>query len=94
MMNVIDTPEGIEFYQLCARRGALRMELVGMKRRGRTAYSLCKEIYGLKGTRERVLAQMTELIEQAHAKKRDEVAQLAANEAVLKRAWKISREEP
>jgi len=65
-MTVFDTPEGIAFVQLCARRGALRLELKGLKRRGRTAYSICKEVYGLKGSRERVLAQMTELIEQAH----------------------------
>ena len=63
---VFNTPEGIEFVQLCARRGALKLELVGLKRRGRTAYSICKEVYGLKGTREQVLAQMNELIEQAH----------------------------
>jgi len=73
-MTIIDTPEGIDFYQLVARRGALRMELVGMKRRGRTAYSICKQVYKLKGSRERVLAQMTELIEKAHATNRGEVS--------------------
>ena len=85
-MIVIDTPEGINFYQLCARRGALKLELKGMRRRGRTAYSICKQVYGLKGSRERVLAQMNDLIELAHAKKDEQ----RAMEAVLKRAWKIS----
>ncbi len=63
---VIDTPEGIAFAQLCARRAALKLELVGLKRRGRTAYSICKEVYRLKGTRERVLAQLDALIADAH----------------------------
>jgi hypothetical protein len=59
---VVDTPEGIAFFQLCARRGALKLELVGMKRRGRSAYSICKEVYGLKGNRESVLKQLDEMI--------------------------------
>jgi len=66
---IINTPDGIAFYQLCTRRGALRLEIPGMKRRGRTAYSLCKEIYGLKGNRQKVLEQMNDLIEQAHRRK-------------------------
>lgn len=63
---------GIEFYQLCARRGALRLELKGMKRRGRTAYSICKEIYHLKGGREKVLAQLTAMIEDFHKQREEE----------------------
>ena len=59
---VIDTPEGIAFFQLCARRGALKLEVIGMRRRGRSAYSICKEVYGLKGNKESVLKQMDDLI--------------------------------
>lgn len=68
-MTVIDTPEGIAFVQLCARRGALQLELVGLKRRGRTAYSICKEVYGLKGSRVNVLLQMTALIDKAQGER-------------------------
>jgi hypothetical protein len=64
---VIDTPEGIAFFQLCARRGALALEIKGLHRRGRSAYSICKEVYGLKGSREKVLAQLNEMIEAATA---------------------------
>jgi hypothetical protein len=60
-----DTPEGIAFVQLVARRGALRLETLGMKRRGRSAYSICKSEYGLKGSRESVLAQLNAMIEKA-----------------------------
>lgn len=59
---VVDTPEGIKMFQLLARRGALSLEIAGLKRRGRSAYSICKEVYGLKGSRQRVLEQLDELI--------------------------------
>jgi len=62
---MIDTPDGIAFAQLLARRGALRLELLGLKRSGRSAYSICKEVYGLKGTRQRVLDQLCAMIENA-----------------------------
>lgn len=58
---IIHTPEGIEFVRLIARRkGALALELKGLNRSAgrRTAYSICKSEYGLKGTRQSVLAQM------------------------------------
>lgn len=65
-MTVIDTPEGIRFVQLVARRGALKLELIGLKRRGRTAYSICKQVYKLKGSRTNVLEQLNGMIAEAH----------------------------
>ncbi len=56
--GIIDTPDGIAFVQLIARKGALKLELRGLRRRGRSAYSICKSEYGLRGSRESVLAQM------------------------------------
>jgi hypothetical protein len=67
---VVDTPDGIAFFQLCARRGALKLEIAGLKRRGRSAYSICKEVYGLKGSREKVLEQMEAMIQAAQVAKR------------------------
>lgn len=67
MPTVIDTPEGIAFFQLLARRGALQLEIKGIKRRGRSAYSICKEVYGLRGTRQAVLAKMNALVEETKA---------------------------
>jgi len=72
-MKALTTQPEMDFYQLVARRASLKLELVGMKRRGRTAYSICKQVYGLRGTRQRVLAQMNDLIELAHAKNRGEI---------------------
>ena len=62
---VIDTTDGIALFQLLARRVALRLELAGMHRRGRSAYSIIKSEYGLKGSRESVLAQLNAIIEEA-----------------------------
>ena len=61
---VVDTADGIKFFQMCARRGARSLEIKGMRRSGgsRTAYSICKSEYGLSGSRESVLKQMDELI--------------------------------
>jgi len=56
----------MEFYQLIARRGALRLELKGLYKRGRTSYSICKEVYGIKGGRLKVLAQLNQMIEDFH----------------------------
>ena len=60
---IIGTPDGIKFAQLCARKGALKLEILGMKRRGRSAYSICKKAYGLKGSRESVLAQLQTMVD-------------------------------
>jgi hypothetical protein len=62
-MNVIDTPQGIAFMQLLARKAALSLEIKGLKRHGRSAYSICKEVYGLKGTRQSVLNQMQAMVD-------------------------------
>lgn len=63
MAMVFDTPEAINFFQLAARKGALGMELRGMKRRGQSAYAICKQVYGLKGTKQAVYDQMCTLVE-------------------------------
>lgn len=47
-MNTFDTPEQIAFFQLCALRGALRLEAAGIKRRGKSAVSIAKKM-GFKG---------------------------------------------
>ena len=45
---VIDTPEGIHFAHLLSLRGALRLESIGLKRRGSSALSIAKREFGLK----------------------------------------------
>lgn len=45
-----------------ALRGALKMEIFGMKRRGQSAYSIIKQEFGLKGNKRSVLEQFEKLI--------------------------------
>ena len=57
-MNQVDT------FRLLALRGALRLEIKGLKRRGRSVYSIIKEEFGFKGNKEKVLSQMNQLIKE------------------------------
>ena len=64
---VCDTPENINYFVLCAQRGALRLEIAGMKRRGQSALSALRAM-GFKGNREQVLEKVNAAIE---VKKKD-----------------------
>ena len=57
-MQVYDSPEAISNFRLRALRGALKLEILVMKRRGRSAYSLAKEEFGFKGNKQKVLEQL------------------------------------
>lgn len=45
---VAKTPTEINFWHLCSLRGALRLESIGMTRRGASALSVAKRKFGLK----------------------------------------------
>lgn len=65
---VIDTPEGINFAHLLALRGALRLETVGLKRRGASALSVYKRHYNPRcRTTRQALEEMNALIEEVKA---------------------------
>ena len=62
---IIDKPEQIELYQMLVLRKALELEMKGLKMsRGRTAYSAIKQMFNLKGNRQKVLDTFNEIIEQ------------------------------
>ena len=61
---VLDTPEDINMFRMLSLKGALSLEVKGMKRRGRSVYSIVKEEFGLKGNKQRVLEQFTASVEQ------------------------------
>lgn len=68
MSIVINTPEGIAFAQAAARKGLLEAEIhngddYGKTKRGQTAYSIVKQVYGFRGSRQSVLEDLTEYIE-------------------------------
>ena len=62
-MQVYDSAAQINLFRMRALRGALKLEVLGMKRRGRSAYVLVKEEFGLKGNRVKVLKQLELKIE-------------------------------
>jgi len=56
------SPSTRDFMNLLCLKGRLSLELKGIKFKGRTAYSLAKELYSLKGSREKVLNQLKHML--------------------------------
>lgn len=63
--KVLTTPQQIELYRLVTLRAALRLELHGMTRRGRSAYAVIKEEFALKGSKQKVFDQYNAIVEDA-----------------------------
>ena len=63
MSVVLDTPNKIAQFRAKALLSMLNLEIKGMTRRGRTAYSLIKEEYNFKGSKKKVYQQFKELLE-------------------------------
>jgi len=64
-MTMIDTPEGIAFFRALSRKSLLEQEVRTGRpaKRGQTTYSIVKQVYGFRGTKESVLADLTEYID-------------------------------
>jgi hypothetical protein len=58
IMIVYDSPKEIALFRMKSLRGALKLEILGMKRRGRSVYSIVKEEFGFKGSKKKVLEQL------------------------------------
>jgi len=56
-MTTVITGKNIEAYGLMVLLSALKLEMLGIKRRGRTAYSIIKSEFNLKGSRQSVYDQ-------------------------------------
>jgi hypothetical protein len=57
-MTAVITGKNIEAYRLMVLLSALKLELLGIKRsKGRTAYSIIKSEFNLKGSRQSVYDQ-------------------------------------
>jgi hypothetical protein len=61
--TMINTPGQIQLFRMYCQKAALKMEMLGLKKKGRTAYSMIKEEYDLKGSKKSVLEQLQILIE-------------------------------
>ena len=62
-MMIAENKYQIQLYSMLALRARLKLEMVGMKGRGRTSYSLLKEELGLKGNKQKLLDKVNEIIQ-------------------------------
>ena len=62
---IIDKPNHLELYRMMVQRQALKLQMKGIRTRGRSAYSMIKEQYGLKGNITKVYTEFTVMIETA-----------------------------
>ena len=63
-MIIADTTDKIALYQMLVLRSELKLEMLGLKMsRGRTAYSAIKQMFNLKGSRQKVFDAFNEIIE-------------------------------
>ena len=58
-MMITDTKSA----RLLVLKHALKLEILGMKRRGRSVYSIIKEEFGLKGSRQKVYDTFSAMIQ-------------------------------
>ena len=63
-MITLNTPEQIDMARFLVIRSALKLECLGMKRRGQSAYAIVKAEYGFKGNKKSVLEQMEQIIKE------------------------------
>ena len=61
---VLDTPQAINGFRVRALRSALRLEVLGMTRRGQSVYAIVKEEFGFKGSKQKVLDQLLAYIKE------------------------------
>jgi len=63
MTTIIDTPEKIDAFRILTLKSALKLEIKGMKRRGRSVYSIVKEEFGFTGSKQKVYDQLCEYVD-------------------------------
>ena len=59
---MLNTPNQIEHFRLLTLRQMLKLELLGMKRSGRSAYAIIKNELGLKGNKKSVFDQLSDML--------------------------------
>ena len=59
---ILSDKNKIDKYRLFVLRSALKLETLGMASRGRSAYSIIKKEFNLKGNKKKVLEQFSNLI--------------------------------
>ncbi len=59
----VATGAGVSMVRLVALKSALKLETLGLGRRGRSVYSIVKQEFGLKGNKKAVYEQFCKLVE-------------------------------
>lgn len=60
---IIKGSDAIEHARLLTLRRALQLEIRGMRRRGRSAYAIIKDLTGLRGSKQSVYDQLSEILD-------------------------------
>lgn len=63
-MTVLNTPDAINNYRIKTLRSALKLEILGMKRKGQSVYQIIKNEFGFTGSRQLVLEQLNTYIKE------------------------------
>jgi hypothetical protein len=61
---VLDTPQAIDGFRTRMLRSALKLEVLGMSRKGQSVYSIVKLEFGFKGNKQQVLDQLLAYIKE------------------------------
>jgi hypothetical protein len=61
---VFDTPQAIDGFRTRMLRSALKLEVLGMSRKGQSVYSIVKQEFGFKGSKQKVLDQLLAYIKE------------------------------
>jgi hypothetical protein len=61
----LSNPHAIGLYRLTVLKSALRLEMMGMTRRGRSTYAIVKEEFGFRGSKRKVLDRLSDYLEKA-----------------------------
>ena len=61
---LLDNEQQIAEFRLRTLHKMLKLEILGMTRRGQSAYSIIKQETGLKGSKQKVYDQLTEKLKQ------------------------------
>jgi len=60
---MITGKENINIFRLLTLKSALKLEILGMKRRGKSVYSIIKKEFDFKGNKQSVFNQFEQFIE-------------------------------
>ena len=60
---VLDKPNEIAFARMATLKAGLKLEMIGMRKRGQSCYAILKHEYGLKGTKQEVFNQVQAMVD-------------------------------